>query len=157
MAAYEMNHFKDDYQKKVVENAKAFALSLVDVGLQVAGDPALSYTETHQVLVNVGYAKGIEAAQQLEKNNIIVNFQATPVEEGFTASGALRLGVSEMTRFGFGKEEFKKLASLIRDVVLDGKDVRDEVIALRKDYQDLGFCFSDKELANRIEALHGLI
>ena len=157
MAAYEMNHFRDDYQKKVVENAKTFALSLVDAGLRVAGDPGLSYTETHQVLVTVGYARGIEAAQRLEQNNIIVNFQATPAEEGFTASGALRLGVSEMTRFGFGREGFTKLAGLIRDVVMDGKDVRDEVIALRRDYQDLGFCFSGDELAGRIEALHGLI
>jgi aminomethyltransferase len=157
MAAYEMNHFKDEYQKNVVENAKGFAKALVDAGLHVAGDPAVSYTETHQVIVNVGYAKGIETAQRLEENNIIVNFQATPDEEGFTASGGLRLGVSEMTRFGFGNDEFTKLAGLIRDVVLDGKKVGDEVVALRRNYQDLRFCFSEDQFAGRIEALHGLI
>ena len=157
MAAYEMNHFKDEYQKNVVENAKGFAKALVDAGLHVAGDPAISYTETHQVIVQVGYAKGIETAQRLEENNIIVNFQATPDEEGFTASGGLRLGVSEMTRFGFGNDEFRKLAGLIRDVVLDKKKVGDEVIALRRDYQDLKFCFSEDQFAGRIEALHGLI
>jgi aminomethyltransferase len=157
MAAYEMNHFKDEYQKNVVTNAKAFAKSLVDAGLSVAGDPAISYTETHQVIVQVGYAKGTETAKKLEENNIIVNFQATPDEEGFTASGALRLGVSEMTRFGFGKDAFQKLAGLIRDVVLDGKNVGDEVIALRRNYRDLKFCFSEDQFAGRIEALHGLI
>jgi hypothetical protein len=46
---------------------------------------------------------------------------------------------------------------VIRDVVLDGKKVRDEVTILRRDYQDLKFCFSDEQFAGRIEALHRLI
>ena len=104
MAAYEMNQFKDEYRKAVVENAKHFAKCLKAEGLDVAGDPAIGYTETHQVIVSVGYAAGPEVAARLERNNIIANYQATPDEEGFTASGALRMGVNEMTRFGFGQE-----------------------------------------------------
>ncbi len=53
MAAYEMNHFKDDYQPRVVANAKAFARSLKQCGLDVAGDPGIDFTETHQVIVCV--------------------------------------------------------------------------------------------------------
>ena len=83
MAAYEMNAFKDEYQKAVVENAKHFAKSLAAEGLDVAGDPAMDYTETHQVIVKVGYAHGPEVADRLEANNIICNYQATPEEEGF--------------------------------------------------------------------------
>ena len=41
MAAYEMNAFKDEYQKAVVENAKHFAKCLAAEGLDVAGDPAI--------------------------------------------------------------------------------------------------------------------
>ncbi len=104
MAAYEMNAFKDEYQKAVVENAKHFAKCLAAEGLDVAGDPAMDYTETHQVIVKVGYAHGPEVADRLEANNIVCNYQATPDEEGFTASGALRMGMSEMTRFGFGRQ-----------------------------------------------------
>ena len=116
----------------------------------MAGDPAISYTETHQVIVQVGYAKGIETAQRLEENSIIVNFQATPDEEGFTASGGLRLGVSEMTRFGFGNDEFRKLAGLIRDVVLDKKKVGDEVIALRRTTRASSSAFPRTSLPGRI-------
>jgi aminomethyltransferase len=76
VAAYEMNHFKDAYQQQVHANAKALAVALHDLGLKVAGDPAVSYTETHQVVLNVGYGQGIEAAQNLEASNIIVNYQA---------------------------------------------------------------------------------
>ena len=108
MAAYEMNQYKDAYQKAVVENAKSFARSLKAAGLEVAGDRAIGYTETHQVIVSVGYGTGPEVAERLERNNIIVNYQATPDEEGFTASGALRMGVSEMTRFGFDAAAFER-------------------------------------------------
>src|ERR1017187_1128955 len=100
MAAYEMNHFKDAYQRAVLANAKAFARALAAAGLDVAGDPGVGYTETHQVIVRVGYGRAPEVAGLLEENNIICNYQAAPDEEGFTAAGALRLGVAEMTRFG---------------------------------------------------------
>ncbi len=53
----------------------------------MAGDPAIDFTETHQVVVDVGYSHGPEVAQRLEDNHIICNYQANPDEEGFTASG----------------------------------------------------------------------
>ena len=106
VAAYEMNHFKDAYQPAVIANAKAFARALADAGLDVAGDPAIDFTETHQVMVEVGYGRGPEMARRLEDNNIICNYQAAPDEEGFTAAGALRLGVAEMTRFGMEPADF---------------------------------------------------
>jgi len=65
----------------------------------------------------VGYGLGPEIAGRLEASNIICNYQAIPSEEGFTAAGALRLGVSEMTRFGMEEEDFTELAGLIHDVV----------------------------------------
>ena len=157
MAAYEMNTFKDAYQKAIIENAKYFAKCLKEAGLDVAGDPSISYTETHQVIVHVGYAQGPEIAERLEGNNIIVNYQATPEEEGFTASGALRMGVSEMTRFGFGKDAFAKLAGLIADCVLNNRKVVDEVEKLRSQYTEMHYCFSDAEMEEALNGFAGII
>ena len=157
MAAYEMNTFKDEYQKAVIANAKHFAKALAARGLKVEGDPAMDYTETHQVIVSVGYGRGAEIAERLEKNNIIVNYQATPDEEGFTASGALRMGVSEMTRFGFGPAEFDKLADLIADCILNGKDVGEDAAALRDGYTAMRYCFNDEELGEALERLAGML
>ena len=151
MAAYEMNYFKDEYQKAIIENAKYFAKCLKAQGLNVCGDPAIDYTETHQVIVSVGYAQGAEIAERLERNNIIVNYQATPDEEGFTASGALRMGMSEMTRFGFGKKEFEQLAAIMADCILRGKDVKEDVIRLRSNFTEMKYCFSDDEFETALE------
>ncbi|WP_457553698.1 glycine cleavage system aminomethyltransferase GcvT [Desulfobacula sp.] len=145
-SAYEMNHFKEDYQKAVISNAKAFARALKDQGLDVAGDPDIDFTQTHQVILNVGYGKGAKIARQLEDNNIIVNYQATPVEEGFTASGAIRMGVSEMTRFGMEEKDFKTLAALMADLIKKDLPVKDEVVKFRENFINMQYCFTEADI-----------
>ncbi|MCG8634037.1 MAG: glycine cleavage system protein T, partial [Desulfobacterales bacterium] len=152
-AAYEMNQFKEDYQSQTIANAKAFARALKDQGLDVAGDPGISFTETHQVILNVGYGKGAKIAQDMEAGNIIVNYQATPEEEGFTASGALRMGVSEMTRFGMKEKDFQALAELMADNILKGTDIKDEVKKLRRPFMDMQYCFTPEQMGTAVEDL----
>jgi aminomethyltransferase len=157
MAAFEMNHFKDAWQQAVIANAKAFAVALHETGLDVAGDPAVQYTETHQVVVRVGYGQGPDVAGKLEDSGIIVNYQAAPDEEGFTAAGALRLGVAEMTRFGMGPEQFAEVAQLMAAVILEGRGVAAEVKALRQRFTDIRYCFKGPEFDPLLQRLHGLI
>jgi aminomethyltransferase len=154
MATYEMNAFKDDYQTKVLANAKSFALALHELGLYVAGDPKNSFTETHQVILNVGYAQGPIMAKRLEANNIIVNYQATPDEESFSAAGALRMGVAEMTRFGMEAKDFGKLAQLMYEIIIHNKNMKKEVALFRKEFQTMRYCFSGAEYETLLQQLH---
>ena len=156
-AAYEMNHFKDEYQPAVIANAKAFAQALAAAGLRVAGGPAAGYTETHQVIVEVGYGQGPMLAARLEENDIICNYQAAPDEEGFTAAGALRLGVAEMTRFGMGAEGFAALAGIIAGVILDDRRSEAEVRDLRRAHQTLHYCFGEADFPEAFRALRDTI
>ena len=156
-ATYEMNYFKDSYQPAVLGNAKAFARALAGQGLQVAGDAAVDYTETHQVIVEVGYGRGPEMAARLERNNIICNYQAAPDEEGFTASGALRLGTAEMTRFGMAPGDFTTLAELIAAVITKDAPVGEEVRRLRRRFLELRYCFGREEFPEVAARLAGLL
>lgn len=157
VAAYEMNFFKDAYQAAVLRNAKAFACALADAGLSPAGDPAIGFTETHQVVVKVGYGHGPEMARRLEASNIICNYQASPDEEGFTAAGALRLGVAEMTRFGMDPDDFGELARLVAEVILRNRPVKQQVCRLRRRFLDMQYCFREADFADAAEALRGLL
>ena len=157
MAAYEMNTFKDAYQSALIHNAKHFAKALKNNGLDVKGDPAIDFTETHQVLLGVGSGRGPEMAERLEKNNIIVNYQATPDEEGFAVAGALRMGLGEMTRFGFDDEALDRLAELMAACILHDANIKDEVVALRARHLTMGYCFSDAAFDSALGQLSKLI
>jgi len=153
MAAYEMNAYGRDYQRQVLANAKSFALALKERGLQVEGDPAIDYTETHQVVLRVGYARGVEVAERLEKNNIIVNFQALPDDEAFTASSGLRTGVQEMTRFGMKEADFAELADFLAAVILEEKDVSREVARFRQKFTTMHYCLPREKSGPLIEKM----
>jgi aminomethyltransferase len=141
----------------VLANAKAFALALKEAGLDVAGDADIDYTQTHQVILNVGYSSGPEIARRLEDNNIIVNYQAGPEEEGFTAAGYLRMGVAEMTRFGMEEKDFQEIARLIGDIVVGAKNVKEKVAGFRAPFTDMKYCFSGNQFDAIMEKLYRII
>ena len=62
------------------------------------------------------------------------------------------MGVSEMTRFGFGEREFDALAQLIAACVLRGEDVSEDVSRLRAGYTTMRYCFDDKDFEDALEA-----
>ncbi|MGD8535849.1 MAG: hypothetical protein PVF66_08370 [Candidatus Aminicenantes bacterium] len=154
VAVYEMNEFKEEYQSQVRSNAKAFARSLKDKGIQVEGDEKDGFTETHQVLMRVReYGLGNEIARRLEENNIVTNYQALPDDETFLEASGIRMGVQEMTRFGMKEKDFDVLSGLIADVVIRNKDVKEEVKEFRKNFLEMKFCLPPKEavpLASKI-------
>jgi glycine/serine hydroxymethyltransferase len=148
MATYEMNAFKAEYQNQVCRNARAWAKALKDAGLDVQGDPADGYTETHQVLLRVSeYGPGDQIARRLEENNLVCNYQALPDDESFLTSSGLRTGVSEMTRFGMKEEDFGPLAELFADCIIRAKDVKTPVSAYRQKFGTMHYCLPLAEAA----------
>ena len=109
------------------------------------------------MILNVGYARGPEIARRLEENNIVLNYQASPVEEGFTASGSLRMGVAEMTRFGMVASDFDKVAELMKDVIDHDKDVKQAVADFRKQFLTMQYCFNVADFQDQFEEIHALI
>ncbi len=145
-AVYEMNEFKEEYQNQVCSNAKAFARSLKDKGIQVEGDEKDGFTETHQVLMRVReFGLGNEIARRLEENNIVTNYQALPDDETFLEASGIRMGVQEMTRFGMKEKDFDVLSGLIADVVIRNKDIKEEVKEFRKNFLEMKFCLPPKD------------
>jgi len=123
------------YQKAVLENASILAEELKRDGLRLVSGG----TDNHIVLVDLT-PKGItgKAAQEaLESAGILVNRNAIPFDPKppQTASG-IRLGTPALTTRGFGKEEIRQVAALIKKVLsrLDDtkvqENVRQEIAAL---------------------------
>jgi glycine/serine hydroxymethyltransferase len=146
VATHEMNHYKDEYQNQVRKNAKAFARALSERGLTVEGDPAESFTQTHQVLVRVSeHGVGDQVARGLEDNNIVCNYQALPDDETFLEPSGIRTGVQEMTRFGMEEADFDKLAEFMADVIIRKRQVKAEVAEYRQAFSEMKFCLQPEE------------
>jgi len=146
LATYEMNEFKEDYQRQVRSNAKEFARALKDRGIDVEGNESDGFTETHQVLIRVRkFGNGIEIARRLEDNNLITNYQALPDDASFLDASGIRMGVQEMTRFGMKEVDFEMLADFIADVIIRNKDVKGEVAKKRSDFLEMKYCLPKEE------------
>lgn len=143
MASYEMNEFKEEYQKQVRSNAKAFAGALKDKGVPVEGDERDGFTDTHQVLIRVKeYGNGQEIARRLEENNIVTNYQALPDDETFLEPSGIRTGVQEMTRFGMKEGDFDELSGYVADVIIRNLKVKEEVRKFRQKFLQMEYCLS---------------
>ncbi|KAA9130755.1 serine hydroxymethyltransferase [Marinihelvus fidelis] len=105
-----------DYQRLVVDNARAMADTLVQRGYKVVSGG----TDNHLFLVDLigrDYT-GKDAEESLGRANITVNKNTVPGEprSPFVTSG-LRLGTPAVTTRGFGVEECTELAVTICDLL----------------------------------------
>jgi len=151
VAFAEALEFGKDYAAQTINNAKALAAELNNVGFKVLGEKR-GYTESHQTVVNVlDYGDGGTIEADLEKANIIVNRQLIPgdlkANRHYMHPGGIRLGTSEITRLGMKESEMKEIASMIKDVVIDKKEPSEmtgKIAEFRKAYQKTEYCFDNK-------------
>jgi hypothetical protein len=55
------------------------------------------------------------------------------------------------------KDDFRTLADLIKEVVMNDADVKDQVKSLRKSFYELQFCFRGDEYTDVLQKLHDLL
>ncbi len=151
-ALEEMERFGKDYVSQILKNSKALAGQLNDLGFDILGKEK-GFTESHQVVANVEkQGRGDFVAKKLEEANIILNKN---IISGDSANPnkpkGIRLGVQEMTRYGMKEEEMKIIAELIKEVILDGKDIeimKEKVAEFRKNFQEVKYCLNESELSS---------
>jgi len=128
------------YQKRVVENARAFADELGKLGFRVISGG----TDNHLVLVEVKSLTGLtgkDAENLLENVRITCNKNTVPndTEKPFITSG-IRLGTPALTTRGFTKDAMRAVAQLIYDALMNPEDeetlekVREGVAKLTSTY-----------------------
>ena len=154
----EMLEYGKQYHKNVIENAKALGQALYERGIKVLMEHK-GFTESHQIVVDITEFEktiglGGDIEKLLEKANIILNRNLLPydISQGrhYQNPGGLRIGTSEITRLGMGKNEMADIAELIKKLIIDKKDpkkVQVEVADFRKDYQEIKYCFQTSSKA----------
>jgi len=111
-----------DYQRAVLDNAQALAAGLQQNGLRLVSGG----TDNHMVLVDLAETgvTGRQAEEALGKVGIVVNRNTVPFDPNPPLiTGGIRLGTPAVTTRGFGKEEMKKIAALVIEVISHIDDV----------------------------------
>ncbi|HHH31593.1 MAG TPA: serine hydroxymethyltransferase [Polyangiaceae bacterium] len=115
------------YAHNVVDNARTLAGGMLSRGIALV----TGGTDTHLILADLT-PKGVPgkpAAVALERAGIVTNYNSIPFDPRgpFDPSG-IRLGTPAITSRGMGKDEMKRLAGWIADVV---ENVEDEALHAR--------------------------
>ncbi|RZN40970.1 MAG: serine hydroxymethyltransferase [Methanophagales archaeon ANME-1-THS] len=140
----EMSAFGEAYAAQIITNAKVFAQALYEEGFEVLCEHK-GFTESHQIAVDVQkQGGGAAVAQKLERANIIINKNLLPSDKDPEEPSGIRLGVQELTRIGMKESEMKEIAALMGRLILkdgDEDQAKGYVIDLRKNFQDVQYCF----------------
>ena len=146
-AAAEMLAFGAEYMAQIVANAQALARALEAQGVpMLAADKG--YTRTHQAIADVRALGGGEAAGfRLADANIIVNKNLIPSDRpaDWDRPSGLRIGTTEVTRWGMKEPEMALIAALMADVLFgrrSAEHVREDVVSLRRTFPKLQYCFA---------------
>ncbi len=137
--------FGEAYAKQTIKNAKKLAEALYERGFKVFGEK-LGFTESHQVLLEIGPGKGKEASRKLADAGIITNMNTIPGDTDPLNPSGIRIGTPEVTRIGMKELEMEEIAVFYERVLLKDEDpakVREDVKEFRKNYQEVHYCFKE--------------
>lgn len=134
--------FGDAFAEQIVTNAKTLAASLYAEGFDVMGK-GKGFTESHLVLLNAAsLGGGLKTVKKLEAANIIGS--AFRLGNTLDEYSGLRLGVTEMTRYGMREPEMRVIAGLISEALHGSTNetkIAKRVSEFRSGYQDVRFSF----------------
>lgn len=152
IAALEMKLFGAELAKQIVKNAQTAGQYLYENGVKVLAEQK-GFTRSHQIAVDVcNFGGGKKVAQDLEDANIILNKNLLPYDDQSNRENpsGLRIGFQDVTRRGFREEDIKHLCDLMLSVIKGKRkpsDVKQDVIAFKKDFNQVKYGFQSVEEA----------
>jgi glycine hydroxymethyltransferase len=153
IATAEMLEFGADYAGQTIKNAQKLGENLYELGFNVLCEDQ-GFTKSHQVVMDVSSINHASIlAKTLEQNNIILNKNLLPwddVNRTDDPSG-IRIGTQEITRRGMKESEMSEVAGYIKDVVMDGKNVKDEVAEFMAQYTKVHYAFQSDDAYRYLE------
>ena len=143
MSALDLLEYGEAYADQCINNAQKLGESLAELGIPVHRAEGRGLTESHHLALRAApYGGGQAASKHLANANILMCGIGLPVAPVAGDLNGIRMGTQEVTRFGMKDDAMAAIARLMGRVLIDGEDpvaVRPDVIAFRKQFQDMAF------------------
>lgn len=143
LAALDVREHGKAYAQMCMANAQALAASLYARGCPVHAVEGRGFTVSHHIALPAHkWGGGTKASRLLEPANLLasgIGLPLAPIDGDFNA---VRLGTQEITRWGLTPDTMPDVAELMCRVLVKDEApeaVRPDVIALRKNFQELKF------------------
>ena len=152
IAALELKLFGAELARQTVKNAQTAGQYLCENGVKVLC-ASKGFTRSHQIAADVSdFGGGKKVAQELEEANIILNKNLLPYNDQNDRDNpsGLRIGFQDVTRRGFREGDIKHLCDLMLSVIKGKRkpsEVKESVIALKKEFQQVKYGFQNVEEA----------
>jgi glycine hydroxymethyltransferase len=152
IAALELKLFGAELARQTVKNAQTAGQYLCENGVKVLC-ASKGFTRSHQIAADVSdFGGGKKVAQELEEANIILNKNLLPYNDQNDRDNpsGLRIGFQDVTRRGFKEGDIKHLCDLMLSVIKGKRkpsEVKESVIALKKEFQQVKYGFQNVEEA----------
>jgi len=147
IACAELLEFGKKYAEQTIKNSKKLAECLYEIDFNVLC-PDLDFTESHQLVIDIkSQGSSSKISRNLESNNIIVNKNLLPWDSRVKTKepSGIRLGTQEITRRGLKESDMDMVADFIKDVVINEKNVKTDVIDFMSDFTHLHYSFKPEE------------
>ena len=136
IALHESKQFGRDFAAQVIDNAAFLASSMAELGIPVLSRSDGAFTQNHHFFVNLtGRASASHEMEKLLDAHLAVH-RGIP----FRNVDALRIGVQEITRRGYGREELRQIAQWFADILLHGAEpasLAPAVVAMARSHREI--------------------
>lgn len=146
VALAEHQKFGEEYASQIVDNAQALGQALHERGIEVLCEHK-NFTRSHTLAIDVQDQGGGETlVEAMEDANIIANKNLMPWDDVDSANepSGIRLGSQALTRLGMKEQHMEEVAEFIKRIIVDDEDperVKKDVMELRRDFQEIHYCF----------------
>jgi glycine hydroxymethyltransferase len=131
------------YAEMYIANAQALGKALAGEGLPVHGVEGRGHTESHHLALHAApFGGGQRASKRLAQANVLLCGIGLPIAPVEGDLNGIRIGTQEITRWGLTPKDMPEVARFIARVFRGNEDpsqVRPDVIAYRRDFQQLHF------------------
>lgn len=148
----ELETFGYEYGSNIVKNANYLGQRLEQNGFEVVKKGDGRYTNTHQLFLPMSTERLENFMNHCREFGISLNARYKRLYRG----QGIRIGVQEVTRYGWGKEEMYEIAdilSVLRHSEIDSKKLEYRISSLTK-HREIHYTFDRETVKKMCEVLH---
>jgi len=148
----EIEKFGRIYAENIVKNANYLGKCLEELGFDVIKGRTGLYTNTHQIFLPMSRKETDSFSNSCQKFGISLNARYKKLYRG----SGIRIGVQEVTRYGWGNPEMEKIANILhalRGGTCNENSIKNDILSLAN-HKEIHYTFSSETLHEVNQILH---